>query len=486
MSSGSEARDVAPPDEGLSPEGHEQAVSLIMSFRALEQVGKLYDMNNELVQRVLGDMLGTVQALGAEAEAVSLTLSGYSFFLNHQLIRMDFTKYQKAQQLRDVWQRLGIDEAIFPADLSHDGLEEFSGKVVARLSRQEQDDSLFDRAWGGVTVRRVVGDDEAGEDARPVHEVAGRIYCVLVALTEQLMARLQEAKPAPVLQLKQALQAAIDHMEAHEDMMVALATTSPLPPSVATHLVNTSLLSVLLGQKLEFRRRELMALATAAIFHDQPKAGLNEGTLSSLERPGKRSTKDRSKIASHWLKTARGVVQESNLTEDALGRLVVLFESQLEFSRDDLYRDDLYRGKATHKGRQRLWLLSRIIAVCDAYDTLTWARPGKKTLLPHAALMRLVEAGDRRHEPALLKLFVGAVGVYPAGSAVHLEGGELAVVLRQNRGAPTRPVVRVVLDADDSPADGPVIDLTSKRKHSILGHADAAALGINLAGSLGE
>ena len=101
MSDSPEARAGAPPHEqGLSQEGHEQAVALIMSFCALDQVGRLYEINNKLVQRVLNDMLNTVAQLSDGQNSVSLTLSGYSFFLNHQLIRMDFTKYQKAQQLK--------------------------------------------------------------------------------------------------------------------------------------------------------------------------------------------------------------------------------------------------------------------------------------------------------------------------------------------------------------------------------------------------
>jgi len=49
-------------------------------------------------------------------------------------------------------------------------------------------------------------------------------------------------------------------------------------------------------------------------------------------------------------------------------------------------------------------------------------------------------------EPRILAALVSNVAVYPIGSVVMLNTGEIGVVVDVNRNAPTRPVVRVVLD----------------------------------------
>lgn len=464
---------------GLPPEVLQAAVGMIMSLCALDQVGRLYDLNNKLVRKVLDDLLAHVLVIGKGQEEVSLTCSGYSFFLNHQLIRMDFSHYQKAQQLKVVWDRLGLDEVIFPADLNTEGLTEFAGKVMTCVTGAESTKTLFGRAHGGVLVRQVTGVDQGGEDAIPVHEAGARIYCVLVALADKLARHVRLGKEAQLLQIKQALQAAVDHMAANDGVLLSLSRVSPMGPGVPTHLVNVALLTLRLGMHLGLKRGELMPLATAAIFHDLPKAGLQPPTLNSLERPERAQGKDRNRVSLHWLASLRRLVLVSGLSEESMGRLLALYESQLEFSREDLYPTK--DGKA-----QPLSTLAQIIRVCDAFDTLTWERPEKKALSPHRAVMTLLERGGSPERLDLLRAFMDIVGLYPPGSAVFLESGEVGVVLRATRGAPHQPVVRVVMDASNQPCTGPIVDLHVSPDKSILHEADPRALGLNLPGCLND
>ncbi len=248
---------------------------------------------------------------------------------------------------------------------------------------------------------------------------------------------------------------------------------------MATHLVNTTLLSLKIGHQLGLRRSELMTLATGAIFHDLPKIGLKEATLNSLEHPERAGPKDRAKVAKHWLKTLNKVFMSTALSEDAMARLVVMLESQLEFS-----MLSLYSAAKREKGQAALSLLGRIISVCDDFDTLTWERSGKKPLAPHPAMMKLLEGGTKRHGLPMLKIFMETFGIYPTGSLVHLDSGEVAMVLDQNRSAPARPFVRVVLDANDEAVRGPALDLLENRDLNILWYADNDKIGANLAGCL--
>lgn len=465
--------------EGLSHDDLEGSVGLIMSLCALDQVGRLYDLNNKLVRKVLEDLLVHLQVLAKGREEVSLTCSGYSFFLNHQLIRMDFSRYQKAQQLKQVWDRLGLDEVVFPTDVNEEGLNEFAGKIMKCVTGAEGKDTLFGKAHGGVMVRRVTGVDEGGADAIPVHEAAARIYCVLVALAEKLSHRVRLGEEAPLLQLKQALQAAVDHMVANDGVLLSICRLSPMGPGLPTHLVNTSLLTLRMGMHLGLKRGELMPLATACLFHDLPKAGLQPPTLNSLERPERAQGKDRNRISLHWLASLRRLVLASGISEEALGRLLVLYESQLEFSRTDLY-------PAKDGEAPPLSLLSQVISVCDAFETLTWPRPEKKSLSPHRAVMALLERGGSPDQLALLRAFMDVVGLYPPGSGVFLESGEVAMVLRATPGAPHKPVVRIVLDASNTPCAGPVVDLHVSPEKSILHEADLAAMGLNLPGCIND
>lgn len=86
--------------------------------------------------------------------------------------------------------------------------------------------------------------------------------------------------------------------------------------------------------------------------------------------------------------------------------------------------------------------ISRLVRVCDVFEALTSVRPYKRALTPveaYAVMFR--NATD--FDPSWLRLFVKTLGLFPAGSRVHLEDGSEALVTVQTE-CPERPEVRVI------------------------------------------
>lgn len=261
------------------------AVALIMNICALEQAGRLYELNNEAVQKVLRDLDQTnrkyVQGAG---EGMILTMVGHSFFINRRLIRLDFNQYKKAQQLKRVWDGFGIGEMSFQHDVTFESLQEFAGRLFGAMHDVHLVPSLFTRSYGGVSIRVVIGDDTPGERKNP-DEYVIRVYSALVALTRRMLDLLQAGKPPPLLRIKRSLQVLVDLTDSYKNLLQSLSRAPAFSNDLASHLVNTAVLSLLLGQRLNLGRPELMGLAISALFHDLPKAGLKAGTLNSLEHP---------------------------------------------------------------------------------------------------------------------------------------------------------------------------------------------------------
>ncbi|MGV3512527.1 MAG: HD-GYP domain-containing protein [Novosphingobium sp.] len=82
--------------------------------------------------------------------------------------------------------------------------------------------------------------------------------------------------------------------------------------------------------------------------------------------------------------------------------------------------------------------LSRMAAICDAYDNLI---SGPDQLDPADALRRLREQ-PALYDAAILERFVETVGVYPIGSFVRLQSGRLAMVVDEEPSDTTLPIVR--------------------------------------------
>jgi HD-GYP domain-containing protein (c-di-GMP phosphodiesterase class II) len=88
-----------------------------------------------------------------------------------------------------------------------------------------------------------------------------------------------------------------------------------------------------------------------------------------------------------------------------------------------------------------------IAAIVDAFDTLIAPPPQGKHMSPSNALNLIYKGRGTLFQPALVEQFIQCVGVYPVGSAVELNTGEIGVVVAQNPLRRLQPRVMVVKDA---------------------------------------
>ena len=80
--------------------------------------------------------------------------------------------------------------------------------------------------------------------------------------------------------------------------------------------------------------------------------------------------------------------------------------------------------------------------VCDVYDAITSNRPYKEGWDPGESL-RQMASWKGHFDPAVLKAFIGSLGIYPIGTLVRLSSDRLAVVVEQGTSSLLNPVVKV-------------------------------------------
>jgi len=88
-----------------------------------------------------------------------------------------------------------------------------------------------------------------------------------------------------------------------------------------------------------------------------------------------------------------------------------------------------------------------IAAIVDAFDTLVAPPPQGRHMSPSNALNVIYKGRGTQFQPALVEQFIQCVGVYPVGSAVELNTGEVGIVIAQNPLRRLQPRVMVVKDA---------------------------------------
>jgi hypothetical protein len=120
---------------------------------------------------------------------------------------------------------------------------------------------------------------------------------------------------------------------------------------------------------------------------------------------------------------------------------------------------------------------AQVVGLCDHYKSLCHSSPHRPRTLSHDALRELVEMSGVEFHGELIKKLWETLTLFPPGSFVSLNTGEIARVVDINRESPSRPVVKVVLSPDrQKETEEKIIDLSKTSEVSVEKAVDECAL----------
>jgi HD-GYP domain-containing protein (c-di-GMP phosphodiesterase class II) len=155
------------------------------------------------------------------------------------------------------------------------------------------------------------------------------------------------------------------------------------------HALNCALLSLVVADSLGMAAEERRECGVAALLHDIGMARLPAETVL-----GERFTaKDRARIRGHPLEGARLLLRHGATLE---GAAVVCYEHHLRVDGGGYPR--LSYPREPH-------VLSRVVAVCDAFDALLSPRPDRDGFEPASALLELERSAVTQFDPRIVSAF---------------------------------------------------------------------------------
>ena len=80
----------------------------------------------------------------------------------------------------------------------------------------------------------------------------------------------------------------------------------------------------------------------------------------------------------------------------------------------------------------------------------------------------MLAKSSRAFDPLLLKVFVNCLGIYPVGTVVLLDTGELGVVVKvsTNLDKADRPTVKIIADVHGHAVEGDIFELDEQEEKS--------------------
>lgn len=292
---------------------------------------------------------------------------------------------------------------------------------------------------------------EESERRRDRRERARRTYACVLGSVREVAEKIAAGRRAGIGRVLRVTQSLVDLMMADEPLFMALSTIRVHDDYTYAHSVNVGVLAMCLGRRLGLSRRSLERLGVCGLLHDLGKV---EVPRAILNKSGKLTDHEFEVMKRHSVDSVRLIVR-LQASRDRKARLVMPpFEHHLRY---DLSGYPQTRRKAP------LTLFGRILTIVDVYDAVTSPRVYRRTVFrPDQALGMMMEDAGRTFDPALLKVFINLLGVYPVGTLLELGDGTLALVSRASGPDrnPARPWALVLAgDAAGGFRPGPEIDL---------------------------
>jgi HD-GYP domain-containing protein (c-di-GMP phosphodiesterase class II) len=223
-----------------------------------------------------------------------------------------------------------------------------------------------------------------------------------------------------------------------EEVIVNISDIRRDDEYVYSHCVNVCSLSVLTAIKRGYSMDKAKELAIGALLHDLGMALIPEDILKSYDTL---NDAEKELYKQHVIYGYDAVKDEMWLS--GIAKVIILTHHE---------RIDGSGYPFGWKG-DRLHDAAKIVAICDTFDTMTNNRDVKASLKIYEVIEYLTAMKDILFDGDIVNTFVSYIAVYPSGSGVITNLGQKAIVVRQNKNLPARPVIRLLGDDDPSKTD---------------------------------
>jgi HD-GYP domain-containing protein (c-di-GMP phosphodiesterase class II) len=220
------------------------------------------------------------------------------------------------------------------------------------------------------------------------------------------------------------------------DALVWLTHLKSRDEYTATHCVNVCVLALTVGRFLGLKPNALFPLGLGALLHDLGKLRVPQEILN---KPGRLTEEEFQLMKAH----------------PELGHLMLRDSEKLPPESLDivLHHHERLDGRGYPHGLSGFAIdrLTKIVSIVDVYDAITSDRAYHDAISPASALKNMYSWAPNNFEPELIEGFIRCIGIYPTGSLVRLNSGEIGVIIASNEGHRLRPLILLVLDQDQKP-----------------------------------
>ncbi len=312
-------------------------------------------------------------------------------------------------------------------------------RSISRLFKVSEEEKKLAESRSPVIETPVYVDQTTIEDELPLaQEAHDKVETAVQSVIEDL----NKSKALELDKVNDAVGWMVESVVRNPDGMVWLTRLKSVDAYTYDHGLNTAIYLIAFGRHLGLPEDQLQMIGTVGLMQDVGKIKLPRALLEKRSRLSPAELKVFQSHVGHSVEVMR-------TSKDATESLIQAISQHHE----------RYDGSGYPNGLagENITLAGGMAGLADTYAAMISARPYAEAVSVQQALHGIYTTRDKAFKADLVEQFIQCVGVFPVGSLVELNSGEVAVVVSQNRARRLKPRVMLVLDINRQSFPSPVM-----------------------------
>jgi len=412
---------------------------------------RLYPGEHPRVKQAIAEVAENLWALTKEGEPVALLVYESQLVYKGELL---YDASLGGARLIEILQARGAHGVRFQPGTSKPELQS-ALHAIAAARDDEPLAAVRERLQAAGVTRIELLEGSVGEVAPPDRQrtslsdgLCGRMhlsqgaYAHCLEAMRDLTADLRCGRELSAAPAAEAISLVVESSQLNPGVLRWLTQVADSEEFAFNQAVNCCVLAVQAASHLTEDPQLIQEIGQAALLHDIGMFGLPEEILNKTEAL---SEEERKLMEEHPLRGAKALTEAPTVGPLAV-QAAYLHHVNFDGS-----------GYPAVRPTTRIGLIPRLMGVIDTYAALTARRPFREPAQPEVAMGILLDLAGTKLDPRAVAAFIDAIGIYPIGTAVSLDTGEIGVVAALEPEKPMRPHVRILTDPTGEPLDEPLV-----------------------------
>lgn len=395
----------------------------LKAFHHMINTVRIHQDNNELIKECVKQFAKALADMSGGSDLEFLIWRG-RFFIQGEKLHYRRESFALINEMVEYFPQRGLRGLVFQPTVKEGSLKDFVifSRLLNDSAMQNDPPTWLDKqlqANGIVWVELLKEIDEVPPDTELQRkEQARQSYMHSMATVKEVAKKVSQRSVAGIRKARRLAQTMVDLVLEDENLMLGLTTIRDYDDYTYTHSVNVALLAMALGKRIGLSQIILEQLGLCGMFHDLGKV---EVPKEILLKPDMLNTGEWDQMRQHPLIGVHRVLK-LHAARDMKSRVALgPFEHHLNYNLTG-YPKIHFVNKVT--------LFGKILRIADTYDALTSERKYRpRAFSPDEALKLMWSKVGEDYDPILLKIFINMVGLYPVGTILKLDTGEMGLVV---------------------------------------------------------